>query len=154
MQQLNTFLYGNSTVRLVSRGGEPWAVAMDVCHALGLENVGRAIGSLDRDQKAILNHKDLVELGLVMRNDLEITRLALVSEAGLYALIFKSQKLEAKNFRRWVTHVVLPSIRKTGGYQAAAPRAGTATLYEALALAAEAEKARAQQTPGLEVQPF
>jgi prophage antirepressor-like protein len=141
MMQLSTFVYERSALRAVSREGEPWFVAKDGCNILALENVGQAISSLDGDEKAILNHGELVELGIINRDDLDITRLALVSESGLYSLIFKSMKPEAKAFKRWITHEVLPSIRKTGGYQAQAFRVPN-TLHEALSLAAGLEKER------------
>lgn len=143
MHELRTFIYTHDAlaarIRVVSRDGEPWFVAKDACAVLDLFNVGQAIASLDEDEKEILNHGDLAALGIIKRDDLEITRLALVTEGGLFALLFKSQKPEAKAFKRWVTHEVLPSIRKTGGYQAfGVPR----TFHDALALAAKLEGER------------
>ena len=81
-----------------------------VCDILGIANVPDAVGTLDEDER--------ITIGITDSNPREGTphRLNTVSESGLYALIFRSRKAEAKSFRKWVTSEVLPSIRKTGGY--------------------------------------
>ncbi len=84
--------------------GEPWFVANDVCKALELTNVTVAVGRLDEDEKSKFN------LGL------SGGATNVVNEYGLYTLIMASRKEEAKKFKRWVTHEVLPAIRKDGGY--------------------------------------
>ena len=94
-------------LRVTMQGGEPWFVAKDVCDALGIKT----------------NHLNESGRGL---DDDEVTSLPnwegqgsaplIVSEAGLYSLVLKSRKPEAQAFRRWVTHEVLPTIRRTGGY--------------------------------------
>ena len=94
-------------VRIVEKKGEPWFVAKDVCDILGLSNVSEALTSLDLDEKTDISGSDVGS---------HISKLRLVSESGLYDLIFKSRKPEAKTFRKWVTSEVLPSIRKTGSY--------------------------------------
>ena len=86
--------------------GEPWFIAKDVCLALGLNNTRRALDRLDEDEKGITTSNTLGG----------VQSLLMVNESGLYNLIFGSRKEEAKAFRRWVTHEVLPSIRKTGSY--------------------------------------
>ena len=86
--------------------GEPWFCAKDVCGAIGLANPSQVVASLDDDERGLRN----VE---TTSGSQEMTH---VSEPGLYALIMRSRKAEAKRFRRWVTHEVLPSIRKTGEY--------------------------------------
>ena len=91
-------------VRTINRSGEPWFVAADVCRALELTNVTMALDPLDEDEKAKFN------LGLPGGDT------NCVNEPGLYALVLGSRKPEAKAFKRWVTHTVLPSIRRTGGY--------------------------------------
>lgn len=91
-------------VRIVIRDGEPWFVAADVCRALELSNPTVALERLDDDEKAKLN------LGLP-GGDTNV-----VSEEGLYTLVLSSRKPEAKKFKRWITHEVIPSIRKTGSY--------------------------------------
>ena len=99
-------------VRVIMRNGEPWFVAADVCRVLELSNVTVAMERLDEDEKAKLN------LGL-SGGDTNV-----INEAGLYALVLSSHKPEAKNSKRWLTHEVIPTIRKTGGYsiqQAYAP---------------------------------
>ncbi len=91
-------------LRVISQDGEPWFVAKDVCEALGVDTSHVRRG-LDDDEVATLpNWQGKGAAPLI------------VSEAGLYALILKSRKPEAKSFKRWVTHEVLPSIRETGGY--------------------------------------
>ncbi|MDU7718813.1 MAG: phage antirepressor [Cutibacterium avidum] len=101
------FAYEGHNVRVVERDGEPWFVAKDVCEQLGLDNVGQAILSLEDDEKGSITIADGTP-GNPNR--------AIVSESGLYSLILRSRKPEAKAFKRWVTHEVLPSIRKHGGY--------------------------------------
>lgn len=93
-------------VRAVTLEGEPWFVAADVCRALGLGNSSMAVSKLDEDEKGI----SLIDtLGGEQK-------LGIVNESGLYALVLSSRKPEAKAFKRWITHEVIPSIRKTGGY--------------------------------------
>ena len=101
-------LYKEHPVRIVDRGGEPWFVVKDVCAVLEIAKVDSAIRSLDEDEK---DAHSMSTLG----GDQEMS---IVSEAGLYSLVLRSRKPEAKAFKRWVTHEVLPSIRKTGAYVA------------------------------------
>jgi len=99
----------NQAVRIVDQNGEPWWVAKDVCEVLAIANSRDALNRLDDDEK-----------GVVITDTLGGPQeMAIINEAGLYSLILTSRKPEAKEFKRWVTHEVLPSIRKTGGYQAA-----------------------------------
>ena len=94
-------------VRAVRLKGEPWFVAADVCRALGLGNSSQAIAKLDDDEKS----------GVIISDPHgreQVTRF--ISESGLYALVLSSRKPEAKAFKRWITHEVIPEIRKTGGY--------------------------------------
>ena len=93
-------------VRVVMRDGEPWFVAKDACDCLELTNVSKACQTLDEDEKGITKSYTLGGSQDMM----------LISESGLYTLIMRSNKPEAKVFRKWVTSEVLPSIRKTGGY--------------------------------------
>lgn len=88
--------------------GEPWFVAADVCKALEIQNTTQAVAKLDEDEKAMLN----IGLSGGATN--------CVNEYGLYNLILGSRKPEAKSFKRWVTHEVLPSIRKIGKYETTA----------------------------------
>jgi len=101
------FDYQESEIRVIrDENGEPWWVAKDVCGILGLNNVAQAVSSLDEDEKGITNNDTLGG----------VQELITINEPGLYTLILKSRKPQAKAFKRWITHDVLPSIRKTGGY--------------------------------------
>lgn len=98
------------SIRVVMHEGEPWFVAKYVCECLELNNVTEALRNLDEDEKITLSNPEGNP-----RAGIPLTFNA-VSEAGLYSLVFRSRKPDAKDFRRWVTHEVLPAIRKTGSY--------------------------------------
>lgn len=98
---------GNQVRILTDKKGEPWFVAKDVCNVLGITNNRDAISELDTDEKNTVVITD----GIPGNPNKTI-----VSEAGLYRLVMKSRKPEAKEFQRWVTHEVLPSIRRHGVY--------------------------------------
>lgn len=110
-QEVKVYTFGEKKqpVRVEVVNNETWFVAKDVCSALGLHDVSRAVINLDDDEK-------LLRLLLVSGQRRHMTA---VSESGLYHLIFNSRKPEARRFRRWVTQEVLPSIRQTGGYSTA-----------------------------------
>lgn len=95
-------------VRTVLQNGEPWFVAADVCRALEIGNPSMAVERLDDDEKGI---SIIDTLGGEQR-------MAIINEPGLYSLVIRSRKPEAKAFRRWITHEVIPSIRKHGLYAA------------------------------------
>lgn len=108
MTDLSVFAFDSQAVRVVLVDGEPWFVAADVCAILGFGNPRQAIEShVDEDDVQKLDAID--SLGRTQPTNH-------VNESGLYALIFGSTKPEAKRFKRWVTHDVLPAIRKTGAY--------------------------------------
>ena len=94
------------SVRTVTQGGEPWFVAADVCKALDLPDTHKAVGRLDDDEKG--------------RNSIPtpggVQEMSIVNEPGLYSLVLGSRKPEAKAFKRWITHEVIPAIRKHGAY--------------------------------------
>lgn len=94
-------------IRVIEKEGNPWFIAKDICAALGLAQVSRAIQKLDEDE--VTSSKVIDSLGR------EQTANA-ISESGMYSLVLVSRKPEAKAFKQWVTHEVLPSIRKHGGY--------------------------------------
>lgn len=97
-------------IRVIERDGEPWFVAKDVCSVLGLGNVSMALRDLDEDEKAQVNVN-------ISSSDVKRGRDPyVINEPGLYSLILRSRKPQAKEFKRWVTHEVLPTIRKTGAY--------------------------------------
>lgn len=106
MNELQIFNYNTHPVRTVERDGEPWFVLKDVCEVLGLADVSRTAERLDPDE---LTRATLVSGG-------QNREMFIINESGLYNVILRSDKPEAKPFRRWVTSEVLPSIRRTGGY--------------------------------------
>lgn len=91
-------------IRTVTKDNEPWFVASDICKVLDLSNPTMAMERLDEDEKSKLN------LGL------SGGATNCVNEFGLYNLVLASRKQGAKDFKRWITHEVIPSIRKNGGY--------------------------------------
>ena len=97
------FNFEKRDVRVIMKGSEPWFVAKDVCEVLELSNPTMALEGLDEDERA--------KFCLGRQGDANI-----ISESGLYTLIMRSNKPEAKRFRKWVTSEVLPALRKTGSY--------------------------------------
>ena len=93
-------------VRTLNLNGEPWFVAADVCKALELGNPSMTVERLDDDEKGI---STIDTLGGKQR-------MAIINEPGLYSLVITSRKPEAKAFKRWITHEVIPAIRKRGVY--------------------------------------
>ncbi len=107
MNQLQVFNYRDQQVRTVVKDGQPWFAAKDVCNVLNHSNHKVAVSRLDEDEVSKVYLTD--SLG---RNQ----KTTVVNEAGLYSLILTSNKPEAKQFKRWITHEVIPTIRKTGSY--------------------------------------
>ena len=101
LQIFNSEEYGE--IRTISINDEPWFVASDICKALDISNPSVAITRLDEDERSKFN------LGRQGEGNI-------VNEYGLYSLVLASRKPEAKKFKRWITHEVIPSIRKHGGY--------------------------------------
>ena len=106
-----SFSFENFPVRAINRNGDIWFVAADVCAVLSLTNITMALKSLDDDEAALSIVEVRSENGVVQKREVNI-----INESGLYALILRSRKPEAKRFRKWVTSEVLPAIRKTGSY--------------------------------------
>lgn len=106
--EIQTFHFNAATLRtLTDEAEEPWFVAKDVCDVLGYTNASKAISDhVDSEDK--LNNESLSSLG--QRGGW------LVNESGLYSLVLSSKLPTAKELKRWVTHEVLPSIRKHGAY--------------------------------------
>ncbi len=94
-------------IRGLDRDGDPWVVGADACAALDISNPRSSLALLDEDEKDV--HTVDTPGGP--------QQMVIVNESGLYALILRSRKPEAKRFKRWITHEVLPAIRKTGRYQ-------------------------------------
>lgn len=107
---LSVFAFDSNAVRVLNRDGEPWFVAKDVCEVLAIQWKGAgstgSLAALDDDEKGVSS----------IDTPGGVQELAVINESGLYALIIRSRKPEARRFRKWVTSEVLPSIRKTGGY--------------------------------------
>lgn len=107
--EIQTFNFNNAPLRtLTDENGDPWFVAKDVCDILDLSNTTNALRALDEDEKTNITNCKVAQNG--GREPI------IISEPGLYKLIMRSRKPEAKEFQRWVTHEVLPSIRKHGAY--------------------------------------
>lgn len=107
MNNMQIFKYENNDVRTVEMNDEPWFVLKDVCGVLGLSNHKVTAQRLDRDEVSQTYLTDSIG------RKQETT---VINESGLYSVILRSDKPEAKPFRKWVTSEVLPSIRKNGGY--------------------------------------
>ena len=108
MQELKIFESSDfGEIRAAEINGEPWFIAADVCRALEIGNSRQALTRLDDDEKNTVILNDGIPGN---------PNTAIINEAGLYALVLSSRKPEAKAFKRWVTHEVLPSIRQHGAY--------------------------------------
>jgi len=103
------FKFENQQIRVFTdQRGEPWFVAADVCSTVAIGNISQALSRLDADEKTLISNEGAYAGGPPSLN--------LINEPGLYALVLGSRKPEAKRFKRWVTHEVLPSLRRTGHY--------------------------------------
>lgn len=107
MNELKVFNYQDNEVRTVEVNGEPWFVLKDVCNVLGLGSAHKVADRLDEDER------NQIPLTDSLGREQETT---IVNESGLYNVLLRSDKPEAKPLRKWVTSEVLPSIRKTGSY--------------------------------------
>lgn len=113
MNEITSWNYESSEIRTIQKDGEPWFVLADVCKVLELSSPHKVAERLDGDEKG---RNQIPTLGGVQE-------MAVVNESGLYTVILRSDKPQAKPFRKWVTSVVLPSIRKTGSYSVQQPNA-------------------------------
>lgn len=105
-KSLQVFQFEQKDIRIVMKDGEPWWVAKDVCDVLEHSNSRMALEALDEDEKGV--SKVYTPGGGQEMN--------VINESGVYTLIMRSNKPEAKRFRKWVTSEILPQIRKTGSY--------------------------------------
>ena len=103
MNELTTWNYENTEIRTIEKDGETWWALVDICNVLELTNSRMVAERLDEDERRKFNLPRQGETWFM-------------SESGLYSVILRSDKPQAKPFRRWVTHEVLPEIRKTGSY--------------------------------------
>ena len=110
MKSLELFHFKGRQVRTIQLDGEPWFVAADVCDVLGLNNPSQALSYLDRDERRLITNEAWRTNG----------NMAIVSEPGLYSLVLRSRRPEAKGFRRWIAHEVIPALRQSGEYRLAA----------------------------------
>lgn len=106
MNKLQVFSFEGKEVRTIQKNGEPWWVLKDICDVLEIGNSRDVTARLDEDEKGVDNIDTLGG-----RQELTV-----ISESGLYNVILLSRKPEAKQFKRWVTHEVLPQIRRHGAY--------------------------------------
>jgi len=138
MNELQIYTFQNRNVRVAGSPDAPLFVAADVCRILEIANPRDAVSSLEDDEKLTVANPD----GQTGHGGAQFFNV--VTESGLYALVFKSRKPEAKAFQKWVTSEVLPSIRKTGAYV----QTGMSALdqFEAMIKAArEQERRMAEQ---------
>ncbi len=132
MNAIVPFAFEDKLVRTVSLDDEPWFVGNDVCRALDLKNPRDAMSKLDEDEKGVANADTLGG----------IQEMIVVSEAGVYRLVFTSRKPEAERFKRWLAHEVLPALRRTGRFETRPaeemPSEAISTLTVKLAMLREA----------------
>lgn len=119
MNAIIPFTFETHTVRSLLREGEPWFVAADVCLSLEIANPRDAVSRLDMDEISDVGIADTRSKGGATQQ----RNMTIISEAGIYRLVFTSRTDAAERFKRWLAHDVLPAIRKTGSYGKAAPAA-------------------------------
>ena len=108
-KELSVFNFEEShPVRVILQNEEPWFIGNDVCAALCLGNPRSSLALLEEDEKGVHN----------MDTPSGQQEMTIINEPGLYSLVLRSRKPEAKKFKRWITHEVLPAIRRTGSYAA------------------------------------
>lgn len=108
MTALDVFTYADQPVRTVLVDGEPWFVANDVCAVVGIAKPRDAVGQLDGDERS----------STIVDTPGGPQRMSVVNEAGVYSLMLISRSPRVRDFKRWLTHEVLPQIRQTGSYAA------------------------------------
>lgn len=136
MNQLSTFSFESSSVRVsIDDNGEPLFVAADILSTLNLDR--KALERLDDDEKGVSS----------IHTPGGRQEMTVITESGLFSLVLGSRKPEAKRFKRWVTHEVLPSIRKTGAYVQDGPMSPQQT--DVLVVGGEKELRRAMRDFGL-----
>jgi anti-repressor protein len=124
MTALSIFRYNGADVRTVVVDGVMWFAAIDVANVLDIANIHSSLATLDEDEKGLHSMETLGGLQTLM----------FVTEAGLYSLIMRSRKPEARAFKRWITHEVIPAIRATGSYSTAPALTEDQIIAQALQL--------------------
>ena len=144
MNEIQTFENDQfGTVRAVrGEDGEPMFVAKDVCSALEIKNSRDALARLDDDEKGVV-------LTDTPGGEQQVQA---VNEAGLYVLVLSSRKPEARAFKRWVTHEVLPALRRDGGYMVARDETPEQTMARAVLLAQATIDRQKSRIAGLEAE--
>jgi prophage antirepressor-like protein len=143
MNEMQTFVYSGAEVRTVQKDGAPWFVLKDVCGVLGISKYRDVAERLDPDERGPVR---VDTLGGVQE-------MTCISESGLYNVILRSDKPEAKPFRKWVTAEVLPAIRRSGGYIAGQNDLSPAELMaKALKVAEQTLAERDARISSLQVQ--
>lgn len=143
MNEMQTFVYSGAEVRTVQKDGTPWFVLKDVCGVLGISKYRDVAERLDPDERGPVRVDTL-------GGSQEMT---CISESGLYNVILRSDKPEAKPFRKWVTAEVLPAIRRSGGYIAGQNDLSPAELMaKALKVAEQTLAERDARISSLQVQ--
>jgi prophage antirepressor-like protein len=147
MTSLTVFNFRSNEVRTVTdENGDPWFVAKDLCDVLGYSNGPDALARhVDDDDRRPLDMNTIAKHDGNARGNR--ARVSIVNESGMYSLVLSSKKPEAKEFKKWVTSEVLPSIRKHGGY--VAPAQGAAEAFVSHYLPNLSEKAKAEIVMGL-----
>ncbi|AVH74743.1 phage antirepressor [Weissella koreensis] len=141
MKEVQVFNFEQSNVRTMMIDNEPYFVGKDIAEVLGYSN----------PQKAIRDHIDNDDKTVNESFTVNGTKIILINESGVYSLIFGSKLDSAKRFKKWVTSEVLPSIRKTGGYQMQPQFNVPQTLSEALRLSADLAEQNAELKPKAEL---
>ncbi len=118
------FMFKDNAVRTVERDGDPWFVGRDVCRVLDIAKVEQALGRLENDERGTYT------IGTPGGDQSMIV----ISEPGVYRLVFSSRKAEAEEFKRWLAHEVLPQIRKTGKFAPVEPASPALWDDQAVAL--------------------
>lgn len=140
MNELKVFEFESKDVRTVIIEGQPWWVAKDVADILGYSDTQTMTRRLDEDEKGMQN---LHTLG-------GLQNLSVISEPGLYSAILGSNKPEAKVFKKWIVTEVIPSIRKTGGYNLSGMALIASAVIEAQKVLEQKDKHIAELTPKAE----
>jgi prophage antirepressor-like protein len=111
MNAIVNLAFEENLVRFIEKDGEPWFVGKDICAVLSIKDHHQALEGLDNDERG----------GCTVPTPSGDQSMIVVSEPGVYRLVFRSRKPEAERFKRWLAHEVIPAIRKTGQYGNAAP---------------------------------
>lgn len=135
---IELFSYGQDRIRTSEENGEPWFVAQDILEILDLNR--SSLASLDDEEKGVHTMDTLGGR----------QKVATINESGLYSLILRSRKPEAKAFKRWITGTVLPALRKTGTYSTAPALTDDELIHQALSISATRVAALTERVAELE----